>query len=158
MQGQKPNAITLSFKELVFRARCSPEVWRHNLSMAAEPESFIPRVQASALQVHAHASEEWQVASEKLTLSLCRHNVCVLQTSIPSSVSTEAGFSSMHGLLWSSPEDLPQASVPSAEDETGLLRQPGRHSYSFKLGSTKAENLTSIQTGMLEQVQLSLLA
>ena len=121
--------------------------------MAAELESLIPRVQASALQLHAHASEEWQLASEKLTLSLCRHSVCVLQTSCPATVSTEAGFSSMHGLLWRSPEDLPQASALSAEDETGLLRQPGRHSYSFKLGSNKAEELTFIQTSMLEQVQ-----
>ena len=39
----------------------------------------IPRVSVKALQAQSHPTDVWELASENVTLSMCRHNVSVLQ-------------------------------------------------------------------------------
>ena len=118
--------------------------------MATACDDKIPRVQAGSLQLQAHASEDWQVTCEKLTLSLCRHNVCVVEGFSPA-VSTNTAFEQISSLLWStswiddSAKGKLQQSLATTEEEPGLLLRPGRHSYTFKLGCNKAEHLTAAQ-------------
>lgn len=121
--------------------------------MAAASQSKIPRVSAVSVQAQAHASESWQLACEKLTLSLCRHNVCVIQRNAPQ---TEEVFDQVNNLLCGALEHPSSSSQPknseATEDNLGLLLQPGRHSYTFKLGSSKTAHLTPAQTTALTQV------
>ena len=126
--------------------------------MATACDDKIPRVNAKSLELRAFASEDWQVTCEKLTLSLCRHNVCVVKGFSTEVTVTKAAFHEMSGLLWGtswigdSAAGKLQQSLATTEEEPGLLVQPGRHSYTFKLGCSKAEHLTSTQALSCEWV------
>jgi len=107
-----------------------------------------------ALQAQSHPTDVWELASENLTLSMCRHNVCVLE--LPCKTSTELSelFDGLDDLLQVSASAPGSSLQPLAagEDEPGLLLLPGRHSYNFKLGSSKGDSLSEAQSSCFHQV------
>lgn len=113
----------------------------------------IPRVPVEDLHAQSHATEVWELASENLTLSMCRHNVCVLTLPGKASDKIAQAFGCLDGLLQQSVSELTQ-SLAGTEDEPGLLFLPGRHSYNFKIGSSKAEDLSEVHSDCLHQVWL----
>ena len=124
--------------------------------MEDAPEAIaciIPRVKAADLQLQAQVSDAWQLASEKLTLSLCRHNVCVLEQSEADQFTTLNAILKTASLL--SLEHPNPASLAFGEEEPGLVLRPGRHSFNFKAGSSKLEFLTSEQSQSLQEVGYS---
>ena len=60
-------------------------------------------------------------------------------------------FDCLDGLLAKAVSE-PTPPLAMTEDEPGLLFLPGRHNYNFKLGSSKAEHLTEVQSTCLHQV------
>lgn len=124
--------------------------------MEDAPEAItciIPRVKAADLQLQAQVSDAWQVASEKLTLSLCRHNVCVLEQSVADQTTLVSAILKTASLL--SLEHPNADSLASSEEEPGLVLRPGRHSFNYKAGSSKLDFLTSEQSQSLEKVDPS---
>jgi len=124
------------------------------MSMDSTELQRIPRVSVKALQAQSHPTDVWELASENLTLSMCRHNVCVLQ--LPAGPSSELNklFDRLDDLLQVSASASGSSSQPLAagEDEPGLLLLPGRHSYNFKLGSSKGDSLSEAQSSCFHQV------
>jgi len=124
------------------------------MSMDSTELQCIPRVSVKALQAQSHPTDVWELASENLTLSMCRHNVCVLQ--LPAGPSSELNklFDRLDDLLQVSASASGSSSQPLAagEDEPGLLLLPGRHSYNFKLGSSKGDSLSPTQSACFHQV------
>lgn len=111
----------------------------------------IPRVLVQDLHAQSHPTDVWELASENLTLSMCRHNVCILKLPEKRSETVSEAFHCLDGLL-GRVESQPTPPLAMTEDEPGLLFLPGRHSYNFKLGSSKAEHLTEAQSTCLLQV------
>ena len=83
---------------------------------------------------------------------MCRHNVCVLKLPDSPSQGVSAAFGCLDGLLGKDATEPTSQPLAVTEDEPGLLFLPGRHSYNFKLGSSKAEHLTNLQSTRLHQV------
>ncbi len=117
----------------------------------------IPRVRVTDLQAQSHPTDVWELASENLTLSMCRHNVCVLELPFETYGNSKnplkrlfAGFDSL--LQASSPVGPSSQPVAANEDEAGLLFLPGRHSYNFRLGSSKGDSLSEVQSSRFHQV------
>lgn len=115
----------------------------------------IPRVLVADLHPESHATDVWELASENLTLSMCRHNVCVLKLPEQPIQSINKAFGCLDDLLHKEGSDPASQTLALTdhEDEVGLVFLPGRHSYNFKLGSSKAEHLSVIQSGRLHQVR-----
>ena len=115
----------------------------------------IPRVSVKALQAQSHPTDVWELASENLTLSMCRHNVCVLELPYGTSAELCKLFDGLDDLLQVSASASGSSLQPLAagEDEPGLLLLPGRHSYNFKLGSSKGDSLSAAQSSCFHQVQ-----
>ena len=113
----------------------------------------IPRVLVKDLHAQSHATDVWELASENLTLSMCRHNVCVLTLPGKTSDKIAQTFGCLDDLLQQSVSE-PTQSLAGTEDEPGLLFLPGRHSYNFKIGSSKADELSDDQSDYLHQVWL----
>ncbi|DBB00636.1 TPA: hypothetical protein ACH3X3_002319 [Trebouxia sp. C0006] len=128
------------------------------MSMDSTELQRIPRVSVKALQAQSHPTDVWELASENLTLSMCRHNVCVLQ--LPAGPSSELNklFDRLDDLLQVSASASGSSSQPLAagEDEPGLLLLPGRHSYNFKLGSSKGDSLSPTQSTCFHQAYTDL--
>lgn len=114
----------------------------------------VPRVSVTDLRAQSHPTDVWELASENLTLSMCRHNVCVLQLPQKASKHLTELFTSLDGLLQAPP---PGPSSASGEEEPGLVFLPGRHSYNFKVGPSKADSLTEPQSDCFHRVLLSTL-
>ena len=112
----------------------------------------IPRILVTDLQAQSHPTDVWEMASENLTLSMCRHSVCVLKLPDISSLKISGAFDCLDGLLGKDATEPTSQPLAVTEDEPGLLFLPGRHSYNFKLGSSKAEHLTNLQSTHLHQV------
>lgn len=112
----------------------------------------IPRVLVKDLHAQSHPTDVWELASENLTLSMCRHHVCVLKLSDSFSDQVSDAFHWLDGLLGKAGNEPPSQPLAVTEDEPGLIFLPGRHSYNFKLGSSKAEHLTRTQSAALHQV------
>ena len=112
----------------------------------------IPRVLVTDLQAQSHPTDVWELASENLTLSMCRHNVCVLQ--MPENTSSSLGklFNGLDSLLQTPPPQPSPEPLAATEEEPGLLFLPGRHSYNFKLASSKGDSLTEAQSEHFHQV------
>ena len=112
----------------------------------------IPRILVTDLHTQSHPTDVWELASENLTLSMCRHNVCVLKLPEQSSDKVSEAFECLDGLLGKAVSEPTSQGLAVTGDEPGLLFLPGRHSYNFKLGSSKAEHLTNTQSKHLHQV------
>ena len=112
----------------------------------------IPRILVTDLHAQSHSTDVWELASENLTLSMCRHNVCVLKLPEISSQKVSGAFGCLDSLLSKDATEPTSQPLAMAEDEPGLFFLPGRHSYNFKLGSSKAEHLTNCQSTHLHQV------
>ena len=120
--------------------------------MSSSSMQRIPRILVTDLQAQSHPTDVWELASENLTLSMCRHNVCVLKLPDISSLKVSGAFGCLDGLLGMDATEPTTQPLAVTEDEPGLLFLPGRHSYNFKLGSSKAEHLTNLQSTHLHQV------
>ena len=113
----------------------------------------VPRVSLKDLRSKSCPTEIWEMASEKLTLAMCRYNVCVLK--IP--IEATDGVSSLFGRLTDLLSPLPGVTgamphLATSEEEPGLLVRPGWHSYSFKLGSSRSQDLLIPDVKRLESV------
>lgn len=111
----------------------------------------IPRVLVQDLHAQSHPTDVWELASENLTLSMCRHNVCILKLPEKCFETVSEAFDCLDSLLGKVVSE-PAPPIAMTEDEPGLLYLPGRHSYNLKLGSSKTEHLTETQSTCLHQV------
>ena len=119
----------------------------------------VPRVQLTDLRSQSHPTEDWEMASEKLTLSMCRYNVCVLELPIDVDLKVEQCFVGLESLLQLSMpgQDVSDYTALKAtgDEEPGLVTLPGRHSFNYKLGSSRCDKLPAQQSKQLQTVSTS---
>ena len=137
------------------RTRCCTTLATSVCRLKMNPDTLqdVPRVSVTDLRTQSHPTDVWELASENLTLSMCRHNVCVLVLPQRSSGHLTDLFTSLDSLLQAPPPGPSSAS----EEEPGLAFLPGRHSYNFKVGPSKADSLTEPQSDCFHRVLLSML-
>lgn len=123
--------------------------------MSSASMQSIPRVLVQDLHAQSHSTDVWELACENVTLSMCRHNVCILKLPESCSNKVSEAFDCVDTLLRKAVSG-PPLPLATTEDEPGHLFLPGRHSYNFKLGSSKAEHLTESQSTRLHQACLLL--
>ena len=117
----------------------------------------VPRVELNDLKSQSHPTENWELASEKLTLSMCRYNACVLGLPGKSAKSLDECFLGLEGLLQLSKPGLDvkdyTALKATGDEEPGLVTLPGRHSFNYKLGSSRCNLLQEQQFTHLQHVR-----
>lgn len=123
--------------------------------MSSASMQSIPRVLVQDLHAQSHSTDVWELACENVTLSMCRHNVCILKLPESCSNKVSEAFDCVDTLLRKAVSG-PPLPLATTEDEPGHLFLPGRHSYNFKLGSSKAEHLTESQSTRLHQAYSSM--
>lgn len=102
--------------------------------MANVKEGFaqLPRVDFKHLQNY-FSTDEWELACEKLALSLFRHNCCVVY--MPEEF-TDAMLNALDAFCALTPEDLQQ--MRSQDSSVCYCALPGRNQFDYRISSAMA--------------------